>query len=296
MDLDRMTAQLDAFFGIDALPPDSPFRFLVPETYQGTGIRLESHFENSFLERFHGLMMRNGRQVERIYTAVFLSDEIVGKVVPHAGGDAVLICHHPLSMETGARGFLPLSRESLAAARDSSLSVYILHTPLDVHGRVSTSRALARELGMSELGQYAEVPGGYAGVYGRLPDPIRFDALLRRVRLASGVPDPHFICNHETVQTIGVVAGGVGVEDIREAAALRCDAMVTGTYYNLVQNEIGRRYRDEFDAIRDSLEISLIECSHYASEAVVMRQDMVDLCATRFGLPCQFVAQDDPWY
>jgi putative NIF3 family GTP cyclohydrolase 1 type 2 len=296
MNLDSMAAELDAFFEIDALPPDSPFRYLVPETYLGTGIRLETHFESAFLESFHGLMMRNGRDVERVYTAVFLSDEIVGKVVARPGKDALLICHHPLVMETSDRGFLPLSRESLAAAGASGLSVYILHTPLDVHGWVSTSRALARELGLTELKVYAEVPGGYAGVYGNLPEAIRFDVLLRRVRRASGVPDPHFICNHETVQTIGVVAGGVGVEDIQEAAELGCDAMVTGTYYNLVQNEIGRRYRDEFDAIRDSLEISLIECSHYASEAVVMQQDIVELCATRFGLPCQFVAQDDPWY
>jgi putative NIF3 family GTP cyclohydrolase 1 type 2 len=296
MNLNEITAELDAFFAIDALPPDSPFRYLVPETYQGAGVRPESHFEGRFLERFHGLMIRNGRQVERIYLAVFLSDEIVGKAVARAERDALLICHHPLVMETSGRGFLPLSQESFAAARDAGLSAYILHTPLDVHGRVSTSRALARELGLTDLELYAEVPGGYAGVYGQLPEPIRFDVLLRRVRRASGVPDPHFICNHETVGTIGVVAGGVGVEDIREAAALGCDAMVTGTYYNLVQNEIGRRYRDEFDAIRDSLEISLVECSHYASEAVVMQGDMVELCAARFGLPCQFVPQDDPWY
>jgi hypothetical protein len=72
--------------------------------------------------------------------------------------------------------------------------------------------------------------------------------------------------------------------------------LVTGTYWNQVQTEIGRWYRREFAAIRDSLRISLIECSHYASEAVVMREDMIELCSTRFGLPCEFVPQDDPWY
>ena len=66
--------------------------------------------------------------------------------------------------------------------------------------------------------------------------------------------------------------------------------------WNQVQNEIGQRYRDEFESIRDSLTIGLIECSHYASEAVVMRVDMVDLCRERLGVECEFVPQVDPWY
>lgn len=296
MDLHQVAAELDAFFRIDGLPPDTPFRHLVPETYQKAGQQLEGLVEPAFLVRFHGLMLRNGRAVAHIYTAVFLSDEIVERVASSREQDTLLLCHHPLMMETSGRGFLPLSRESLSAILDPRISVYILHTPLDVHAEVSTSRALAREIGLAELEEFAPVPGGLAGVYGSLPEPIRFDALLRRVRRASRVPDPHFICNHEAVQTIGVVAGGVDVGDIREAAALGCDAMVTGTYYNQVQNEIGQRYREEFEATRDSLEISLIECSHYASEAVVMRMDLVDLCSARFDLPCQFVPQDNPWF
>ena len=84
-------------------------------------------------------------------------------------------------------------------------------------------------------------------------------------------------------------------QGIQQAAELGCDVLVTGTYWNQVQTEIGQRYRDEFEGIRDGLAISLVECSHYASEAVVMRTDVVALCE-RFGLACEFVPQDDPWY
>ncbi len=98
------------------------------------------------------------------------------------------------------------------------------------------------------------------------------------------------------MQTIAVLGGGPDADGILNAQALGCDALVTGTYWNQVQTAIGQRYRDEFEGIKDNLEISLVECSHYASEAVVMRQDMVSFCTERLRAACEFVHQDDPWY
>jgi hypothetical protein len=77
---------------------------------------------------------------------------------------------------------------------------------------------------------------------------------------------------------------------------LGCDTLLTGTYYNQVQTEIGQWYRDEFEKIRDSLEINLVEASHYATEAIVMQVDMADFCTNYLGVDCEFIAQDDPWY
>jgi putative NIF3 family GTP cyclohydrolase 1 type 2 len=167
---------------------------------------------------------------------------------------------------------------------------------------VSTGRALARELGIEGLKGFYRVPGGRcaggrcAGVHGRFPAPLPFDDLLENVTRVTGVSDPHCIRHHEAVRTIGVIAGGTDVPGILEASDLGNDVLVTGTYYNLVQTDIGQRYRDEFEAIREGLEISLVECSHYASEAVVMRTDVIALCAERFGLDCKFIPQANPWY
>jgi putative NIF3 family GTP cyclohydrolase 1 type 2 len=296
VNLNDVCAELDAFFRIHALGPDLPFSRLMPAVYRDAGIGLEAHFAPAFLRRFHGLMIRAGNSVERIYCAVFCSDEIVAKVLDRGAHDALLICHHPLVMETSDRGFLPLSLASLAAVQEIGLSVYVLHTPLDVHEAVSPSRALARALGLARLEPWSEGPEGTVAVHGRLPAPIHFDTLLARVRDVTGVPMLHSVRNHRSVQTVAVLGGGTDVSGIQEAEALGCDVLVTGTYWNQVQTEIGSWYRREFEAIRDSLRISLIECSHYASEAVVMREDLIELCSSRFGLPCEFVSQDDPWY
>jgi putative NIF3 family GTP cyclohydrolase 1 type 2 len=164
---------------------------------------------------------------------------------------------------------------------------------LDVHGEISPSRALARALGVEAQGVYCEGPGGPVGIHGRLPTPLQFDDFVVQVASASGVDGPNSVRNRNVVHMVGVVGSVVDVDDILETAGLGCDTLVTGIYYNQVQNDIGQRYRDEFERVRDSLGINLIECSHYASEAVVMREDMVDLCVGRFGVPCEFIPQDD---
>jgi putative NIF3 family GTP cyclohydrolase 1 type 2 len=227
---------------------------------------------------------------------VFLSEEILDKIFARGKRSALVISHHPLVMETSNRGFLPLSEEYFEGMQARAVSAYILHTPLDVHNEVSTSRALARELGVKSLTGYYQGSGGPEASYGHLPDPITFDDFLKRVAQVTGVNDLHFIKHRESIHSVGIIAGGTDIRGIRETAALGCDTLLTGTYYNQVHTEIGQWYRDEFEKNRDDLEINLVEASHYATEAIVMQTDMVDFCAGRFGIDAEFIPQDAPWY
>jgi len=144
-------------------------------------------------------------------------------------------------METSNRGFLSLSEGYFEEMQERAVSVYILHTPLDVHDEISTSRALAREVGIKKLaGSYYQGPGGPAGRCGRLPDPITLENFLRRVAQVTRVNDLHFIRNRKTVHTVGVIAGGTDAKGILETATLGCDTLLTGTYYNQGQTEIGQ--------------------------------------------------------
>lgn len=294
--LDEIAKELDGFFRIGEFEPDLPFSRLVPQVYEKAGIAFDSYLEQNFLETFHGLMLRNGQTVDKVCCTVFLSEEIVDKVLARGERNILLISHHPLVMETSDRGFLPLPERHFLDMRERVISVYVLHTPLDVHNEVSTSRALARELGVRSPTGYYQGPGGPAASYGRLPDPITLDDFLKRVAQVTGVNDLHFIKHRETVQSVGIIAGGTDARGILETAALGCDTLLTGTYHNQVQTEIGQWYRDEFEKIRDDLEINLVEASHYATEATVMRTDIVDFCGNRLGIDSEFVPQDDPWY
>jgi putative NIF3 family GTP cyclohydrolase 1 type 2 len=286
--------RLDSFFNIDAFPPDQPFSVLVPEIYGAANIEVERYLEKKFLSGFHGLMMSNGQAVERIFITVFLSDEIVSKILDTGDTDVLIISHHPLFMETGNRGFLPLSPVYLDEMKRRCVSVYSLHTPLDVHGEVSTSRALARELGLADVRPCYPVSGGQAGIYGKLPASIGFNGFLHRITDVTDVKNIHSIKKHDMCENIGVLAGGCDVDGIREMTSLGCDTFVTGTYHNQVQTEIGQRYRDAFALYRDRLSINIIECSHYASEAVVMRMDIFSMCSN-WNVECEYLEQDNPW-
>jgi putative NIF3 family GTP cyclohydrolase 1 type 2 len=294
MYLEELVAELDNFFQVETFQPDVPFSSLVPSVYRKANIGLKEFFRSSFLDRFHGLTVHNGSIIDRIYSVVFLSEEVLDKILTGGRREALVITHHPLMMETSNRGFLPISREHLSVMQSRGISVYTLHTPLDVHWSISPSRALSRVLGLGEVKQCSQVSGGYAGVYGQLSNPMEFEEFLGRVMSTTGVTDPNFIRKHRVVQMIGVLAGGIDVDGIKEVTSLGCDVLVTGTYYNLVQDEIGRRYREEFDSYRDELSVSLIECSHYASESIVMKTDILELCA-RFGIESEFIPQDNPW-
>jgi putative NIF3 family GTP cyclohydrolase 1 type 2 len=295
MDLDRIVERLDAVFQLDEFAPDTPFSSLVPSVYEQAGIDLTRYLTPRFLQRFHGLMVRASQSAKRVYSAVFLSDEILDKVFAQRESRVLVIAHHPLVMETSGRGFLPLSGRVLDEMQERGISVYVLHTPLDVHDEISTGRALTKALGLGVLRGFYPVLGRSAGLYGRFAAFTSFDELLARVAQASGVQDLHFVRRHDTILTAAVIPGGTDVAGILKATELGCDVLVTGTYWNQVQTEIGQRYRDEFASVRDDLTISLVECSHYASEAIVMHTDMVDLCE-RLGLACEFIPQDDPWY
>ena len=295
MKLDRIVKDLDSYFNIYHFPPDMPFSSLVPKVYESNQICIKDYARSDFLNSFHGLMLNNGKNVRKIYTIVFLSEEI-DKVFERDESDILLISHHPLNMETRRRGFLPLSEKYLKEMQKRSISVYVLHTPLDVHERVSTAGALSKALDLAATKRYYESSIGFGGVYGNLDHPIKFQDFLTTVSHITDVNDLNFIARQDFVNKIGILPGGTRVEGILETSDLGCDTLLTGTYYNQIQNEIGKQHREAFEKVQADLQINVIECSHYASEAIVMKTDMIKLCQNHFGLACEFIPQDDPWY
>jgi len=294
--LDELVQGLDAFFRLERFSPDQPFGSLVPAVYATFGLDVAHYCEPEFLEQFNGLMFRGSPDVQRVWTSVFLSDEVVDRLLTRGEGNCLLVTHHPLVMETHDRGFLPLSPASLEGLKANGISVYSAHNPLDAHPRVSTAQALAREIGVRPLGTFYAAPGGDAGLFGQLSRSEGWHHFVRRTADIIGVREIHCLQKHEAVWNVAVIPGGTNVRGVEEATDLGCEVLFTGTYLNQVKNDIGQRHRDAFEALRPRLQISLVECSHYASEAVVMRVDMVAWCHERFGLPSSFVGQADPWY
>jgi putative NIF3 family GTP cyclohydrolase 1 type 2 len=288
-----LAVRLDSFFHVERYPSDD-FAVIV-EFCQEAGIPIQEYATPAFLHRYNGLMLSNTEEVLRVFTLVFPSDEVLAEVERRAAGDPALIfTHHPMDMETSGRGLIAVGEEWLRRLRKAGISLYSAHAPLDCHEAVSTSRALARAAGVPAETTFAGYYGGHAGVYGRI-EPTTFEEFCERVRRACGVARLETKAGGGKVERVAVVAGGAAYPPLmKEALDAGCDTYLTGDFRVRHGGPWAEEHRPQFDAFVETVPLNLIGASHYATEALVLREDMLAFFDD-LGLPAEFVPQADPW-
>ena len=303
MDAARLADRLDAFFHIDRYPLED---FAEIEDFcREAGVPLAEYATPSFMRRHNGLMLDNAPRIEAVYTLVFPSPEVLAEVERRAAGrPALIFTHHPMDFETSGRGLIPVGTGWLERLRDDHISLYSAHAPLDCHESVSTSRALARALGVPAEAAFAGYMGGHAGVHGRI-DATSLDDFLDRARKACGVDRVDTKRHDGQVRHVAVVAGGAAFPGLMQealdasseggsASGGGCDTYVTGDFRVRHGGPWAEQHRPEFDAFVEEVPLNLVGASHYATEALVLRHDMIDFFRG-LDLPVEFVPQSDPW-
>ena len=274
---------------------DLPFSRVMPREYTNAGIRLDAYFSPAFLTRFHGLLMEGSPQIDRVYLSVFLTEELVEQLVSQDAHDALIFTHHPMEFESNGRGFLPLSKRSLDTLKDRGLSIYSLHTPLDIHPVISTGMSIATLLHLQNLQRFNPWFGSFAGIAGSLPEPISLPHLLDAVRSALGVQDLWVSGYSDQVHRIGIIAGGgADVEYMKEARDIGCDTYLSGDIVNRVQTPNSIEKRNAFEQEKESLHLNLIGASHYATERCVLIHEMTSFFQDH-NLETFFIPQSNPW-
>lgn len=288
-----LAARLDSFFGLDRYPDDDFVE--IEEFCREAGIPLPAYATEAFMARHNGLMLHNHEQIELVLTLVFPSEEVLAQAERRASGrPALIFTHHPMDFETSGRGLIPVSEGWLQRLRNGSISLYSAHAPLDCHEAVSTSRALARAAGVPAAETCAGYMGGHAGVIGEI-DPVPFDAFVARARAACGVDRVDAKRYASSVRRVAVVAGGAAFPPLmQEALAAGCDTYLTGDFRVRHGGPWAEEHRPGFDAFVERVPLNLVGGSHYGTEALVLRQDMIAFFRD-LGLPAEFVPQQDPW-
>jgi len=288
-----VTARLDAFFRLDAYPPEDFAE--IEEFSREAGIPLEKYATPEFMRRHNGLMLHNAGDVERVYTLVFPSDEVLSEVERRAArAPSLIFTHHPMDFETSGRGLIAVGETALNGLRDAGISLYSAHAPLDCHDTVSTSRSLARAAGVRVDDVCAGYHGGHAGVIGTIDEaPLDAFAACLQPRLNVDRVDLHR--HTSAVHRVAVVGGGAAFPAMMQEAIDRgCDTYLTGDFRVRHGGPWAEEHRPEFDAFVDTAPINLIGGSHYATEAEVLRNEMLGWF-NGLGLPAEFVSQNDPW-
>ncbi len=296
MQLQELRKRLDGMFNIGNIPVDMPFSNLLPQIYGASGIPVEKYYAKDFNSKFHGLMFENGNLVEKVYRIVFLSREVLDKIFEKNETDLLIFSHHPMEMETSGKGFIPLPEKYLNIMKERRISVYVLHTPLDIHEEISTSESIAKKIRLTNQKRYAQNSIGFSGIVGELKSAVSFEEFVKIVSTVCEIRAPHFVKKTANVKKVGIIAGGGSfIGAIEETISLGCDTYLTGEYINKINNEYGMSQRKEVEEYIDKININLIECSHYATEKVVIK-DEIKKIFDDLSLISEFVEQDNPWY
>jgi putative NIF3 family GTP cyclohydrolase 1 type 2 len=285
--------RLDAFLRVDEYPPDDFAE--IEEFCREANIPLERYATPDFMRRHNGLMLHNADDVERVFTLVFPANEALEEVERRAEGRTALIfTHHPMDFETSGRGLIPVGEAWLERLRDMGVSLYAAHAPLDCHDIVSTSRSLARAVGIRIEDVCAGYHGGHAGVVGAI-DETPLEAFVDRVRAALAVDRIDLHKHWDTVRRVAVVAGGAAFPPMmQEAIDGGCDTYLTGDFRVRHGGPWAEEHLPDFDAFVEKAPINLIGGSHFATEAEVLRHEMLGWFNS-LRLPAEFVSQSDAW-
>jgi putative NIF3 family GTP cyclohydrolase 1 type 2 len=242
--------------------------------------------EPDWLDRWNGLMVRGGDEIERVATCVFPTDRIVAGLEP----STLLFSEHPLDY-ADEPGFQPLTRESFEALRERGNSFYHVHGPIDMHPEVSPSRLCAGGVGLEHLEEYFPIASGIPGGAAIIGDSrLSLEGLADAFRAYLGPEIKVHVLTRPRAQAgrVAVVAGGGADTAILEASLERdCQTYVTGNAATNCRLEFVQQSVRKFRLLADQEGVALIDAMHYGMEKPPQLA-MVDWFAAR-GLPAEFV-------
>src|SRR5690625_463325 len=99
--IEQIVNGLNQLLFVDELAQDPSFSKFVPAVYEKQGTDWQAYFETDFNARFNGLMMLGAKQVNKVFTGVFPSEEVLQRFLQEAEAGDLLVLHHPLDTRSG---------------------------------------------------------------------------------------------------------------------------------------------------------------------------------------------------
>jgi dinuclear metal center YbgI/SA1388 family protein len=215
----------------------------------------------------NGLQIEGASEVRSVALAV---DACLATIEETVASDAqMLIVHHGLFWSQPLLVVGP-HRRRVKTLLDANCSLYAAHLPLDVHPEVGNNVELARLLGLTVTGSFADV-----GVEARAPDGLTLGTLSALVETALGSTHLVRATGPEAVGRVAIISGQV-TDEIADAARAGFDTLITGEPLHKVYH-----YPAEYG-------INVIFAGHYATETVGLLALALHL-ETEFGLETKFI-------
>jgi putative NIF3 family GTP cyclohydrolase 1 type 2 len=129
---------------------------------------LEEYLTINFKERSMGLVCDFADEINKVYSAVFPTEEIMQSIIDDGITNALLFIHHPSIWDIRrTKPFYQMNKALVEKFKENRISIYNLHVPLDNISDYSTSKTLADALDIEIEKPFAEYRGGLCGVIGK---------------------------------------------------------------------------------------------------------------------------------
>jgi len=223
----------------------------------------------------NGLQVEGRGQVRRVVCGVTASLALIEVAVAREA-DAVLV-HHGWFWKSEDGRLTGFRRRRLARLLAADLSLFAYHLPLDAHRELGNNAQLARRMGWTIDGRFAEQDIGFVGVpsaptlAGELAG--RVEQVLGRAPMLVGDPG-------RSVRRIAWCSGGA--QDYFE------DALATGADL-FVSGEIS----EQTVHLARETGMAFLAAGHHATERYGVMA-LGERLRAQFGIDCEFVDIDNP--
>ncbi|MEG1256847.1 Nif3-like dinuclear metal center hexameric protein [Clostridium sp.] len=129
---------------------------------------IDEYITMNFRERSMGLVCDFTNEINKVYTSVFPTEDVMQRIINENAKDAMLFLHHPSIWDIrGKKSFYQMNKDLLEKFKKNKISIYILHVPLDNYGEYSTSKTLADVLNIEIEKPFKSYCGALSGVIGK---------------------------------------------------------------------------------------------------------------------------------
>lgn len=250
---------------------------------------VNDYLSANFKERSMGLVCDFANEINKVYTAVFPTEQVLQKIINDGIKDAMLFVHHPSIWDSRRPSpFYQMDRSLLEKFKENGISIYNLHVPLDNFSEYSTSKTLADALDIQIEKPFAVYRGALCGVIGKT-DCRSIEELHNKFSKALGHNTSLYLYGDTNIKDgrIAIVAGGGNnLDTISDMIDNNVDVLITGISAN---NE---DYSD-IHSLEQKNRINVLGGTHYSTEKFACQK----MCRyfERLGLASTFI-EGEPVY